>query len=68
VLAVAERGAMFDPSAVFYMEKIAVGPGLRRRGRPQRGRTENLRRIAKAKRSSVSDVTVCILDRPRHQS
>ena len=27
VLAVAERGAMFDPSAVFYMEKIAVGPG-----------------------------------------
>ena len=26
VLAVAERGAMFDPSAVFYMEKIAVGP------------------------------------------
>ena len=28
VLAVAERGAMFDPSAVFYMEKLAVGPGL----------------------------------------
>src|SRR5690606_35065788 len=26
VLAVAERGAMFDPSAVFYMEKLAVGP------------------------------------------
>ena len=26
VLAVAERGAMFDPSAVFYMDKIAVGP------------------------------------------
>jgi fructose-1,6-bisphosphatase II len=31
VLAVAERGAMFDPSAVFYMDKIAVGPRRRRR-------------------------------------
>ena len=36
VLAVAERGAMFDPSAVFYMEKLAVGPDVRRRGRHQR--------------------------------
>ena len=33
VLAVAERGAMFDPSAVFYMEKLAVGPGGGRRHR-----------------------------------
>ena len=33
VLAVAERGAMFDPSAVFYMDKLVVGPGLRRRHR-----------------------------------
>ena len=36
VLAVAERGAMFDPSAVFYMEKLAVGPDCRRRHRHQR--------------------------------
>ncbi|MGA5301597.1 class II fructose-bisphosphatase [Nucisporomicrobium flavum] len=68
VLAVAERGAMFDPSAVFYMEKIAVGPDCADVIDINAGATENLRRIAKAKRSDVSDVTVCILDRPRHQA
>jgi fructose-1,6-bisphosphatase II len=67
VLAVAERGAMFDPSAVFYMEKIAVGPDCADVVDLTAGVRENLRRIAKAKRSTVSDVTVCILDRPRHQ-
>ncbi|WP_306204287.1 class II fructose-bisphosphatase [Actinoplanes sp. RD1] len=67
VLAVAERGAMFDPSAVFYMEKIAVGPDCADVIDINAGATENLRRIARAKRSDVSDVTVCILDRPRHR-
>jgi fructose-1,6-bisphosphatase II len=67
VLAVAERGAMFDPSAVFYMEKIAVGPDCADVIDIDAGVAENLRRIAKVKRSSISDVTVCILDRPRHQ-
>src|SRR4051812_23670178 len=66
VLAGAERGAMFDPSAVFYMEKIAVGPDCADVIDINAGTQENLRRIAKAKRSSISDVTVCILDRPRH--
>jgi fructose-1,6-bisphosphatase II len=67
VLAVAERGAMFDPSAVFYMEKLAVGPeaaGVVDLSAPI---AENIRRVAKAKSSNVSDVTVCILDRPRHE-
>ncbi|GIJ50076.1 fructose-1,6-bisphosphatase [Virgisporangium aliadipatigenens] len=67
VLAVAERGAMFDPSAVFYMEKLAVGPDCADVIDIEAGVEENLRRIAKVKRSAVSDVTVCILDRPRHQ-
>jgi fructose-1,6-bisphosphatase II len=67
VLAVAERGAMFDPSAVFYMDKIAVGPDCADVIDINAGATENLRRIAKVKRSGVSDVTVCILDRPRHE-
>ncbi len=67
VLAVAERGAMFDPSAVFYMEKLAVGPDCADVIDINAGVTENLRRIAKVKKSSVSDVTVCILDRPRHE-
>ncbi len=68
VLAVAERGAMFDPSAVFYMDKIAVGPDCADVIDINAGATENLRRIARAKRSDVSDVTVCILDRPRHHA
>ncbi|MEU8901121.1 class II fructose-bisphosphatase [Nocardia sp. NPDC048505] len=67
VLAVAERGAMFDPSAVFYMEKIAVGPDAADVIDLSAPIAENLRRVAKAKNSSVSDLTVCILDRPRHE-
>src|SRR5690349_19432079 len=67
VLAVAERGAMFDPSAVFYMEKLAVGPDAADVIDINAPVAENLRRVAKAKRSSVTDVTVCILDRPRHE-
>ncbi|MFY1634097.1 class II fructose-bisphosphatase [Solwaraspora sp. WMMB335] len=66
VLAVAERGAMFDPSAVFYMEKLAVGPDCADVIDIDAGVHENLRRIAKVKKSSVADVTVSILDRPRH--
>lgn len=66
VLAVAERGAMFDPSAVFYMEKLAVGPDYADVIELGAGVRENLRRIARAKKASVSDVTVCVLDRPRH--
>jgi fructose-1,6-bisphosphatase II len=66
VLAVAERGSMFDPSAVFYMEKLAVGPDFADVVDITAGWTENLRRIAATKRSRVSDVTVCVLDRPRH--
>jgi len=66
VLAVAERGAMYDPSAVFYMEKLAVGPDYADVIDINAGATENLRRIAKVKNSGIADVTVCILDRPRH--
>src|SRR5437773_5005922 len=66
VLAVAERGAMFDPSAVFYMEKLAVGPDCVDVVDIDAGVKENLRRIARVKKSGISDVTVCILDRPRH--
>ncbi|OZM73640.1 fructose-bisphosphatase class II [Amycolatopsis antarctica] len=67
VLAVAERGAMFDPSAVFYMEKLAVGPEAAGTVDLAAPIAENIRRVAKAKHSGVSDVTVCILDRPRHE-
>src|SRR3989440_9592525 len=66
VLAVAERGAMFDPSAVFYMEKLAVGPECAGVIDINAGVRENLRRIAKGKHTSLSDVTGCILDPPGH--
>ncbi|GAA2971142.1 class II fructose-bisphosphatase [Actinokineospora diospyrosa] len=68
VLAVAERGAMFDPSAVFYMEKLAVGPEAADVVDITAPVAENIRRVARAKSTDVSDVTVCILDRPRHDS
>lgn len=66
VLAVAERGAMFDPSAVFYMDKIAAGPDAAGVIDISVPIGENIRKVARAKQSSVSDLTVCILDRPRH--
>jgi fructose-1,6-bisphosphatase II len=67
VLAVSERGTMFDPSAVFYMNKIAVGPEAVDAIDITAPIGENIRRVAKAKNVSVSDLTVCILDRPRHK-
>ncbi|MFY9918430.1 MAG: class II fructose-bisphosphatase [Mycobacterium sp.] len=67
VLAVAERGTMFDPSAVFYMNKIAVGPEAVDAIDITAPIGENIRQVAKAKHLSVSDMTVCILDRPRHE-
>ncbi|MFC8531628.1 MULTISPECIES: class II fructose-bisphosphatase [Nocardia] len=66
VLAVAERGAMFDPSAVFYMHKIAVGPEAAGVVDISVPISENIRRVAKSKGLQKSDLTVCILDRPRH--
>src|SRR3712207_8321081 len=67
VMAVAERGAMYDPSAVFYMEKIATGAAAADVVDITAPVAENIKRVAKAKRSSPGDVTVCILDRPRHE-
>jgi fructose-1,6-bisphosphatase II len=67
VLAVSERGTMFDPSAVYYMDKIAVGPEAADVIDITAPIGENIRRVAKAKNMSVSDMTVCILDRPRHK-
>src|SRR5918997_298530 len=65
VMAVASRGAMYDPSAVFYMDKIATGPAAADAIDITAPVAENIRRVAKAKHSSPGEVTVCILDRPR---
>ncbi|MDO7868365.1 class II fructose-bisphosphatase [Nocardioides jiangxiensis] len=66
VLAVAPRGAMFDPSAVFYMEKLVTGPEAAGVVDIRLSATENVRRVAAAKQMAVEDITVVILDRPRH--
>ncbi len=66
VIAMAERGAMFNPGPCVYMEKIVVGPdavGVVDLDRPP---ADNVRAVAKAKNEGVHDVTVVILDRPRH--
>jgi fructose-1,6-bisphosphatase II len=66
VIAVAERGAMFNPGPCVYMEKIAVGPDAAGSIDITASPTQNLRWIAKAKGESVRDLTVMILDRDRH--
>ncbi|MFC8990105.1 class II fructose-bisphosphatase, partial [Streptomyces sp. NPDC057115] len=67
VLAAAERGTMFDPSAVFYMDKLVTGPEAADFVDINAPVNVNIRRVAKAKRVTPEDVTVVILDRPRHE-
>jgi len=66
VLAVSERGTMFNPGPCVYMEKLAVGPKAVGSVDVRRSATDNIEAVAKALGKSVRDVTVCILDRPRH--
>ena len=66
VIAVSERESMFDPGPSYYMEKIAVGPDAVGAIDITASPSQNLRWIAKSKRETVRDLTVVILDRPRH--
>ncbi len=68
VIAAAERGAMYDPSAVFYMEKLVVGAAAADAIDITAPIEWNLAQVAKAKGTKVADLTVCILDRPRHDA
>ena len=67
VLAVAPRGTMYDPSAVFYMEKLVTGPEAADAVDIRLPVAENIHLVAKAKGSTPEDVTVVLLDRPRHE-
>ena len=65
-VAIAPRGTMFDPGPFVYMNKIAVGPrakGLIDIEAPLR---ENLEKIALSENKSINDLTVVMLQRPRH--
>ena len=66
VIAVSNRGSMYDPGACVYMNKIAVGPSAAGMIDIEASPTENLHRVADAKGEKVSDLSAVILDRPRH--
>ena len=66
VIAVSERGTMFDPGPCVYMEKIAVGPEAKDVVDLRESVTHNLRAVAKAKGIEVTEVTAVVLDRDRH--
>jgi fructose-1,6-bisphosphatase II len=68
VVALAERGSMFDPGPCVYMKKLAVGEEAADVVDIDAPVGDNLARLAKAKDTDVSDLTVMILDRPRHES
>lgn len=68
VVATAERGTMYSaPQGVYYMEKIAVGPGAADVIDINASTQDNLKKIAKVRKCQISDIIVTILDRPRHQ-
>lgn len=67
VIAVAEKDSMYDPSAVFYMDKLVTGPESADVVDIERPPADNIRAVARAKGASPHDVTVVILDRPRHE-
>ncbi|OQY97144.1 MAG: fructose-bisphosphatase class II [Chloroflexi bacterium UTCFX4] len=67
VVALAERGSMFFPGPIVYMDKLAVGPdaaGVIDLNAPV---AENLNAIARVKGKSVTELVVVVLDRPRHE-
>lgn len=68
VVATAERGTMYSaPPGVFYMEKIAVGPAFKHVIDINASVAVNLDRIARVRDAHIDDLTVVLLDRPRHQ-
>ncbi len=66
-VALAERGTMFFPGAAVYMDKIACGPEAADAIDLDAPPAENVRRVANARRVSPSEVSVVVLDRPRHE-
>jgi fructose-1,6-bisphosphatase II len=66
-VALSERGSMFSPGPIVYMHKLAVGPQGRGHIDLEAPVGDNLRAVARAKGADVDDLTVVILDRPRHE-
>jgi fructose-1,6-bisphosphatase II len=68
VIALSERGSMFDPGPVFYMEKIAGGPDVADLLDLDRPLAQTLGLIAERKHRDIRDVMVVMLNRERHQA
>ena len=66
-VALADRGTMFNPGPIVYMDKIAVGPEGKGAIDIEVSPTVNLRSVARAKGKDIQDLAVMILDRPRHE-
>ncbi len=66
VIALAERGSMFDPGPCFYMNKIAVGPRGRGAVDIKATPTENLQELSKRLKKPIQELAVVVIDRPRH--
>ncbi len=66
VVAVAERGTMYYPPGIVYMDKIAVGPIGKGVCSMEMSIEENIHALARAKGEQVEDLLIVILDRPRH--
>ena len=66
VIALAPRGTMYDPKTSFYMNKLVTGPEAASVINIRASVAENINAVAKAKRLSIADVTVVVLNRPRH--
>jgi len=70
VVGVAPRGTMWSPGPAFYMEKLVVGPAARAAMRPEwldAPVAQVLAEVAAAVGRPVSELTVFVLDKPRHQ-
>jgi fructose-1,6-bisphosphatase II len=66
VIAVAPRGTMFDPQDSFYMNKLVTGPAAAHAIDIKASVAQNISAVARAKNLAISDVTVVLLNRPRH--
>lgn len=66
VIAMSSRGTMNATREVYYMDKLAVGPEAKGVIDPEAPVSDNLKKVAKATGKSIQEVTVIVLDRPRH--
>jgi fructose-1,6-bisphosphatase II len=67
VVALAERGSLYSWSGLAYMDKLAVGEAARGAIDINASVSENINSVAKALKKQPEDITVVVLDRPRHQ-